>query len=106
MSTATPFAQSIDSTNAAVIAALANAQVIIGGVQTAAVFDNGYSAGNVGGNLMGGMANTQAALTIESHLVPENYDGQEVLINGESYLIADVQPDGLGVSRVYLEQAA
>ena len=103
MPTTCPFASSIDSANRAVIASLANATVTIDGATSPAVFDNGYSHGNVGEL---GMANTQAAITILSELVPEDYDGVEILVNDQAFLIADVQPDGLGVSRVYLQVAA
>ena len=105
MTPAMPFASLIDSTNSAVIAGLANATVTLAGITTPAVFDDGYSAGSVGDMGMGGMANTQPTITIESCLVPEDYEGQEVLVNDALYLIAAVQPDGLGVSRVLLEQA-
>lgn len=103
MSITNPFAALIDSTNSAVIAGLANATVTIGGATSPAVFDNGYSRGSVGDMGMGGMANAQAAITIQSGLVPEDYDGVEILVNDQAFLIADVQPDGAGLSRIYLQ---
>ena len=103
---ATPFAKLIDSTNSAVIEALANATVIINGAESPCVFDDAFSRGSLGDMGMGGMANTQPAITILSALVPEDYDRAEVLIDGQFYAIADVQPDGVGLSRVLLQAVA
>lgn len=99
-----PFATLQDSTNRAVIAALANATVTIAGQSSPAVFDDAYSAGEMGGGAMGGMANTQPTLMIDSSLLPQDYDGQEILVNDEPYLIAAAQPDGMGLSRIMLEK--
>lgn len=106
MLTSCPFANLIDRTNRAVIDSLCNVTVIIGGVQTQAVFDDGYSAGMVGESGMGGMANSQPAISVLSSLVPECYEGAQVLVNEQPFWIAEVQPDGLGVSRVVLQAAA
>lgn len=103
---ATPFAKLIDSTNSAVIEALANASVIINGVSSPCVFDEAFSRGSLGDMGMGGMANTQPAITILSTLVPEDYDRTEVWVNEQAYSIVDVQPDGVGVSCVLLQAVA
>jgi hypothetical protein len=103
---ATPFANLMDSTNRAVITGLANASVFINGASTPCVFDEAFSRGSLGDMGMGGMANTQPAITILSALVPEDYDRAEVLIDGQFYAIADVQPDGVGLSRVLLQAVA
>jgi hypothetical protein len=103
---ATPFAKLIDSTNSAVIAGLANAAVIINGVSSPCVFDEPFSRGSLGDMGMGGMANTQPAITVLSALVPDDYDRAEVWVNEQAYSIVDVQPDGVGVSRVLLQAVA
>jgi hypothetical protein len=103
---ATPFAKLIDSTNSAVIEALANASVIINGAESPCVFDEAFSRGSLGDMGMGGMANTQPAITVLSALVPDDYDRAEVLVNEQAYSIVDVQPDGVGVSRVLLQAVA
>jgi hypothetical protein len=102
----TPFAKLIDSTNSAVIAGLANATVIINGAESPCVFDEAFSRGSLGDMGMGGMANTQPAITVLSTLVPDDYDRAEVWVNEQAYSIVDVQPDGVGVSRVLLQAVA
>jgi hypothetical protein len=102
----TPFAKLIDSTNSAVIAGLANATIIINGAESPCVFDEAFSRGSLGDMGMGGMANTQPAITVLSTLVPDDYDRAEVWVNEQAYSIVDVQPDGVGVSRVLLQAAA
>ena len=73
------------------------------GRQVTAIFDNGYSLGNVG---MSGMASTQPTLTLPTSDVPPDAVGAVVVINGSSYTIAAHEPDGTGISRLILEVGA
>jgi hypothetical protein len=75
--------------------------VTVNGASVSAIFNNGYSAGNVGGM---GIASTQPTLTLATSDVPTNSVGLSVVARGVSYTIAEHQPDGTGVSTLYLER--
>lgn len=77
--------------------------VTLNGVSVAAIFDNGYSAGAVG---IMGVASTQPALSVATSLVPTNPVGLNAVVNGITYTIAAHEPDGTGISALYLERTA
>ena len=74
--------------------------VTLGGVAVQAIFDNGFSLGNVGDI---GMSSTRLALTLATASVPPSPEGQTAVVNGVTYLVAGHEPDGTGVSRLLLE---
>lgn len=79
----------------------------VGGVVGVGVqFSGAYALGNVG-NL--GMASSQPAITLPDSAVPADPVGSAVVItqgNGlGSYLVAEHQPDGSGISVLLLEAA-
>ena len=73
------------------------------GLPVAAIFDADYAQGQVGPY---GMASSQPSLTLSTTSVPTNPVGLPVVIKGLDYLVASHEPDGTGVSRLYLELAA
>lgn len=75
----------------------------LNGVAVTGIFDNGYSAGNVGGM---GMASTQPTLTLPTASVPANPVGLAAVVASVTYTIAEHQPDGTGVSMLYLERTS
>lgn len=75
--------------------------VTVGGGSVSAIFDNGYSVGNVGGM---GIASTQPTLILPTASVPLNPVGLAAVVGGVNYTIAEHQPDGTGVSTLYLER--
>lgn len=75
--------------------------VTLNGVNVAAIFDNGYSAGSVG--LMG-MASIQPMLSIATSLVPASPVGKSAVVNGLAYTVAAHEPNGTGISALYLER--
>lgn len=75
--------------------------VTIGGSSASAIFDNGYSAANAGGM---SFASTMPTLSIPTASVPTNPVGMTVVVGSVSYTIAEHQPDGTGISALYLER--
>ncbi|MDP3651052.1 MAG: hypothetical protein Q8R67_05145 [Rhodoferax sp.] len=96
-----PFAALESRVNNAVFARLSNAVATVNGVTASAIFDNGYSAGNLGGMAM---ASTQPTLALETADVPASPVGLSAVVGGVSYTIAEHQPDGTGVSTLFLER--
>jgi len=76
--------------------------VTVNGVAVLAMFDNGYSAGDVGTL---GMASTQPAITLATADVPASPVGMAAVCNGGAYTIVAHEPDGTGISRLMLEAA-
>jgi poly(3-hydroxybutyrate) depolymerase len=77
--------------------------VTLHGVDVAAIFDNGYSAGNVGSV---GMASNQPSLLLAAASVPASPVGKVALVRAISYRIAAHEPDGTGAAVLYLERTA
>jgi hypothetical protein len=65
------------------------------------IFDNGYSAGQVGAM---GMASTQPSFVLPTASVPDAAVGQPLVVNTLTYCIVAHEPDGTGVSTLYLER--
>ncbi len=75
----------------------------LGGMAVVGVFDNGYSLGAVGPF---GIAGAQPRLSLPTTQVPANPVGQACVVGSSSYLVAEHQPDGTGMSTLILELAA
>lgn len=77
--------------------------ITLNGVQVAAIFDSGYSAGNVGSV---GMASVQPMVVLPTALVPVSPVGKAVIVRGVSYRVAACEPDGTLATTLYLERTA
>lgn len=76
--------------------------VTLNGAACNAIFDNGFSLGNVGTL---GMASTQPNLTLATTSVPADPVGMAAVVGGVNYTVAAHEPDGTGVSVLLLELA-
>jgi len=65
------------------------------------IFDNGYAQSSAGGM---GIASAQPTLTLPTASVPANPVGVTAVVASVSYTVAEHQPDGSGVSVLYLER--
>lgn len=88
--------------NAAVLARLANARVLLGGVDVDVIFEN--PSATAGGGL--GMASTAPTVKLLTASVPANPVGQTFDVAGVTWEIADHDPDGTGWSVLVLERAS
>jgi hypothetical protein len=77
--------------------------ITLDGASVAAIFDNGYSAGNVGSV---GMASNQPMVVLPTVLVPASPVGKVAIVRGVSYRVAASEPDGTLATTLYLERAA
>lgn len=77
--------------------------ITLSGVAVSAIFDNAYALGNVGSM---GAAGTQPILTLATTNVPANPVGTLAVVNGTTYSVAAHEPDGTGVSILYLERTS
>lgn len=80
----------------------------VGGVPNVGViFDNAYAQSGVG---FIGMASSQPAITLPDAAVPAQPVGATVLITQGpglgSYVVASSEPDGTGITKLFLELAA
>jgi hypothetical protein len=75
----------------------------LNGATVAAIFDAAYAQGSVGTY---GMASSQPVLTLATADVPATPVGAAVVVGAASYMVAEHQPDGTGISRLLLEAAA
>lgn len=75
----------------------------LAGVAVPGVFDNSYEFGDVGG---AGMASTQPVFTLATSDVPALVVGASLVVNATTYKVAHHEPDGTGVSRLFLEATA
>lgn len=98
-----PFAALESRVNNAVFTRLANAEVSIdGGSAIGGIFDDGYALGSVGPL---GMSSSQPSVAVPSAQVPAQPVGKAITVNGVAYLVAAVEPDGVGSTRLLLEAA-
>lgn len=74
--------------------------VVIGGVPLRAIFDGAYDRALVGEI---GMASTSPVLRLPTASVALPLSRAEVVINGTPYRIAEHEPDGTGMSVLFLE---
>lgn len=77
--------------------------ITLNSVAVSAMFDNGYALGNVGSM---GAAGAQPILTLATTNVPANPVGTLAVVNGITYSVAAHEPDGTGVSTLYLERTS
>lgn len=70
------------------------------------VFDNAHALGAVGGFAGMGIATTQPRLTCATASLPANPVGQACTVASGSYVVAEHQPDGTGISVLLLEVTA
>lgn len=93
------FADFEAATAASAMAALANCAADIGGYSgVPGIFDAAYADAL-------GIAGAAPVLTIVSAHAPEAAYGDAVAVNGDSYTVARVEPDGTGMLRLILETA-
>ena len=86
------------ATVTATVAALANCTVTIGAVSgISAVFDNGYA------NAFMDVAGSQPSLLLPASSVGSAAVGSAITVGSTSYTIAEIQPDGTGMTRLVLE---
>lgn len=100
---AAPFAALEIRLNKAVFSRLANVEIDLGAGLVPAIFDNAYALGNVGSM---GAAGAQPILTLATTNVPANPVGTLAVVNGITYSVAAHEPDGTGVSTLYLERTS
>ena len=75
-------------------------QAALGGAAVLGIFTEPYAVGSVGGL---GMATGKPTFELASSDVPANPVGQTLQIGAVSYMVADAQPDGTGVTTLVLE---
>ena len=104
-----PFAAAEARATQAVFRHLANALASLhGGDQVPVIFDNAYARGDVGAL---GMASTQPAITLPTAAVPASPRGKTAVVTSTlhgtlNFKIVDHEPDGTGVSVLFLEKSA
>jgi hypothetical protein len=86
-------------TNASVLATLANAEVLIGGVKVPGIFRNPSSVANLGH----GAADTSPTVVVASNAVPANAADDVIQIDGVPYAIVNPAPDGTGLTTLTVE---
>lgn len=75
----------------------------LNGVAVRGLLDAPYAVGSVGSV---GMAGTEPAFTLPTASVPAGVVGMALVAGGKTYTVAAHEPDGTGVSRLVLEDAA
>jgi hypothetical protein len=75
----------------------------LAGAPVRGIFENAYQQGAAG---FTGMASTQPVLTLATSDVPAQPVGASLVVNSTSYTIAHHEPDGTGMSVLFLERAA
>ena len=99
---ASSFAASRDRVNRAVFQRLWNAGATLDGY-VRGIFDDGHSVGGVGA---AGMAGTQPTFTLLTASLVGEPVGKSIVVNGFTYVVGAHEPDGTGVSRLFLERTA
>lgn len=92
-----PFAAIQSRINAVALASFANATAVIGGVAIDVIFRNSY--GEALGFIGGGNPQIACASTDVSSIAR----GAAVSVDGVSYLVAEIDPDGTGITVLKLE---
>ena len=92
--------------NAAILRGLANADITVNGQAVQGIFDNAHAVA-LGGPFDGmGVSTTQPRLTCATASLPADPAGAAVVVGGASYVVAEHQPDGTGISVLMLRRAA
>lgn len=99
----TDFAAIEARANTAIFSRLANTTATVGGNSMRGIFDTAFSLGSVGPF---GIASSQPRLTLPTASLPADPVGQACTVGAASYLVAEHQPDGTGISVLLLEVAA
>ena len=86
--------------NASVLRHLVNARVSIAGVEVGGIFKNPSQAAAMGI----GAADTRPSVTVASSAVPENPVDSVVDIDGAPYIISATDPDGTGLTVLWVER--
>ena len=86
--------------NASVLRHLANARVLIAGVEVDGIFKNPSLAASMGI----GAADTRPSVTVASSAVPENPVDSVIDIDGAPYIIGAQDPDGTGMTVLWVER--
>ncbi|MGB3068446.1 MAG: hypothetical protein WBC18_07860 [Ottowia sp.] len=95
-----PFSSLQDRVNRAVFARLANVEASVGGVMVPGIFGDATALGAVG---VAGMSVSQPIVAVLSDRIPGDPYGLPVTIHGLTYTVAQVEADGVGVTRLVLE---
>lgn len=77
-------------------------QAVINGVTVRGIFSNGFAIGEGGV----GMASTAPSLLLPDANVPADPVGMAVTIDGVQYVVAQPEPDGTGITTLYLERTS
>lgn len=75
-------------------------QATLGGTAVLGIFTDPYAIGSVGGV---GMATGKPTFAMASSDVPADPVDMALVLGGVSYIVADAQPDGTGVTTLVLE---
>lgn len=102
MTVAAPFAALESRLNSAVLQRLSNAEATLSsGTVVPVIFDNGYAQG------LGGMVETsQPSCQLASTDAATLAQGGTLAIGAMSYRVAEIHPDGTGLTTLVLELAA
>jgi hypothetical protein len=86
--------------NSSVLQHVANARVLIEGVEVPGVFNNPSSVAHLGV----GAADTSPTVSVASSAVPASPADLLILINGVQFAIVRDEPDGTGLTLLTVEQ--
>lgn len=92
-----PFAALESRVNAFALARLANVEATVSGVSVAGIFDNAYQ------DSFGIVASPQPSLLVASSSAASAAVGDSVVANSTTYTVAEIQPDGTGMTRLLLK---
>lgn len=93
----TAFAAIEAATAASAVAALSNATMVLGGSSVAVIFDAAYL------DTFGIVADTSISVAAVTSAVTAAAVGGTVTIGAVTYTIAEIQPDGTGMTRLRLK---
>jgi len=71
----------------------------VGGVALRGIFDNGYA------DAFGIVSGSAPVLLISTTAAPAVAHGSAVVIGSDSFTVREIQPDGLGMTRLLLQEA-
>ena len=94
----TPFADIETATAASAVAAFANAVATIGAAQVEGIFDNAYLDAL-------GFSGATPVFNCISSAVSGVAQGDAVAIGGINYTVIRIEPDGIGMTRLVLQEA-
>jgi len=102
--TLAPFAAIEAAMNRDCLRHLANATALFDGAAgpVAAIFEADYATATGGA---AGFAGSQPAITCADDSVPSSAMGTGVEVRGQRYIVAELRPDGVGMTTVLLELA-